>query len=139
MGTTNILDLNNRVSKLADSVTSVEDALDEVMTEVVASVTADGTKTYSELLSELYPYRTTGTYLDIGGVRHWGESGDSFGSVLFDNSNTIAMFTAYLTSSGSLYAKATIDNSGTSRFVNLASNVPSQGKVIKLVKMYKAR
>lgn len=28
MGTTNILDLNNRVSKLADSVTSVEEALE---------------------------------------------------------------------------------------------------------------
>lgn len=44
MGTTNILDLNNRVSKLADGVTSVEDRLDKLQ---IKSVTFNETTSAS--------------------------------------------------------------------------------------------
>ena len=45
MGTTNILDLNNRIDKLADSVTSVEEAVDKLQIKSVIfneTTTANG-------------------------------------------------------------------------------------------------
>ena len=40
MGTTNILDLNNRVDALSDGVTSVEDAVDELKANITSGSTA---------------------------------------------------------------------------------------------------
>jgi len=146
MSTTNILDLNNRVDGLeksysankvmmSDGVTSVEDAVDEINNKmstkkVLATATADGVKTLSALLDELYPYRKAGAILQVSDYAIFNTRYTTlYGCTSSDFDGNPVIRTVSLKQSGSII-KTTIPSTGTT--TDQSANVPTKGITIEL-------
>jgi len=124
---------------MSDGVTSVEDALDEYYDNksgtVLATATADGVKTYAQLLVELYPYIENGCYIDIDNNRLYGNNVSNYGCVAAGGSNKIRLYAVYLTSTTAYYLRDEISNSGAVTFTDLSSTVPANGNKVKLIRI----
>ena len=120
---------------MSDGETSVENAIGEVndkisSVKVIRSVTADGVKTYSELLDELRPYITTYCILEVSDNRYTQSySSSRYGSIQYDGTKLYA-FAAKIASSNSEYVRCDLS---TNVIENRSANKPTQGTVIRLV------
>ena len=134
---------------LSDGITSVQDAYDGIE---VASVTADGVKTYSTLLNELYallPDLSTlantvlrfdsGTILDlpVNYIAPGSNGNIRFGCPRNNGANGIRLITARLLSSGSNYNQVEFSLSGSTTstaLTSLDSTVITSGIKISVIK-----
>lgn len=134
---------------LSDGVTSVQDAHDGIE---VASVTADGVKTYSALLDELYallPDLSTLTHsvlrfnsgsifdLPVNYIAAGSSGNIRFGAPRNNGSNGVILYTVRLLSSGSNYNKVEFSLSGSTTSTVLTpmdSTVLSSGVKISVIK-----
>ena len=131
--TTSDLGINADNVMLSDGVTSVEDALSTQRYVTIKSVTADGVKTYSELLNELSSYATFGCTLSIANNLFTSRNSDIYYNLHMTSGGAIQGFTARIASSGSLYKAITFGANGNT-IENLSSNVPNNGTIISLIK-----
>ena len=131
--TTSDLGINADNVMLSDGVTSVEDALSTQRYVTIKSVTADGVKTYSELLNELSSYATFGCTLSIANNLFTSRNSNIYYNLHMTSGGAIQGFTARIASSGSLYKAITLGANGNT-IEDLSSNVPNNGTIISLIK-----
>ena len=118
----------------SDGVTSVEDALDELInSKVIASVTADGVKTYSTLLDEISPYVDFGCTLSIAGNLFTARNNTVYYNLHMTSGGSIQAFIVRLSSSGSMDKAVTFGANGNT-IEDMSSNVPNNGTIISLIK-----
>lgn len=118
---------------MSDGVTSVEDAVDAVTPRTIKSVTADGAKTYAQLLVELAGLGIGGNALKIGGITFCNANTSNYYSCYFGGNNIIDIYCVYMTTSTALYKKASMASNGTVFFTDLSDNVPASGTKIERV------
>ena len=119
---------------LSDGVTSVEDALGTE--KLIKQVTADGVKTYKDLLLELYTSANNYTgfaQLRIGSAYFSPASKTSFNRIIY-SSNTFYFETVNMESTNATYHKGEMTTSGTWAYTNMSATVPSSGTKIGLYK-----
>lgn len=102
----------------------------------VVRVTADGVKTYSELLDSIYASRGNAYVLEVNGDRMWcANTSYYYGSVELNSVGNIRMYCAYLKSSGSIYKTVNINSStGAISVADLSSSVPYQSRLIRFLR-----
>ena len=115
-------------------------AINEVNGGVIASVTADGVKTYSALFDELYALLSNATILypnrlkiTLFGGTFQVSSNNQFYRTYTQNDGTISTLAIMLNASGSTYRQISVNTSGTSSYMSLDSNVVSNGTVISVI------
>ena len=118
---------------LSDGVTSVEDFVNEIGSadgKIIASVTADGVKSYSALFQELYPLRESNCKLRIGGsINLFGITANNYGSTMYGSSTGCNIYCVQLQNGA--YYRYSVTTSGVS-VTNQGSDIPSQGTIIRL-------
>lgn len=190
MGTTNILDLNNRLTKvekenvaqnnynslknrpkingnlltgdktgtqlgLAEALevgnlnalnttdkSSCVEAINEVNGGVIASVTADGVKTYSILFDELYVLLSNATILyperlkiSVGGntILYVTTPFTKFGCCYSQANGNVSHSVIFLKASGSMWRQSNIISTGAVTYDNLDDVVATSGQVISII------
>lgn len=118
---------------LSDGVTSVEDALDAVMPKTIATVTADGVKTYAELFVELANKGPGGNALKIGSLTYSIVNQSSYFACYFSGNNIIDILSIYMTTSAAIYKCVAINNTGAVTWVDMSNDVPRSGTKIEKV------
>lgn len=115
-------------------------AINELNGGVIASVTADGVKTYSALFDELYALLSNATILypnrlkiTLFGGTFQVSSNNQFYRTYTQNDGTISTLAIMLNASGSTYRQISVNTSGTSSYMSLDSNVVSNGTVISVI------
>ncbi len=101
----------------------------------VTRVTADGVKSYSQLLDSIYLARGTHYVLEVNGIKlYCGGTSITFGGVHLNSAYNTVIRSVLLKASGSVYRNVTI-NGSTSEVVasDMSSVVPTQGSVIRLL------
>lgn len=132
-------DVSTQASKcmLSDGVTSVEDALSTIHdTEVVASVTADGVKTYAQLLLELATYISDDTDLNLIGNIFRNDGSRRFGMVLLDSSFYMTMRGVRISGTTAKYVETRISPAGAVAYNDLSNTVVTSGSVFKVIKIH---
>lgn len=113
--------LDTRVDDIDDTLQHVYD------TEILYSTTADGVKTYSEILDTLYDYVTAGCELVMSSTVFYYTGGRMFFSGTIDNSNYVYESYLRVKQSASQYIRIRIKNDGTLTYTDMSANVPSSG------------
>ena len=132
--TTRDLGINADNVMLSDGVTSVESALGTE--KKIKEVTADGVKTYKDLLLELYTSANSYTgfaQLRIDTAYFSPTSKVSFSRISY-SSNTFHAETIGIGSTNATYHKGDMTTSGTWAYTNMSETVPSSGTKIGLYK-----
>ena len=128
--TTGDLGINADNVMMSDGVTSVEDALSTQRYKTLKSITADGVKTISQLLDELYPYRKVGAILKTSDYLLFNSRYSTyFGCVSCDGNGTPLLRCAILAASGSKLKMYDFDLSAVTDLSNI---VLTEGSVIEL-------
>lgn len=128
--TTSDLGINADNVMMSDGVTSVEDALSTQRYVTIKSVTADGVKTISQLLDELYPYRKIGAILKVSDYLLYNSRYSTlYGCTSCDGNGTPLLRSAILSASGS---KLKTYDCGTNTVSDQSSNVLTSGSVVEL-------
>ena len=97
---------------------------------ILATVTANGIKTYSELLNEIYPYRRIGTFINISDYHLYNTRFTTiYGCTACTDDGTPLLVTIALKASGSLMKNY---NTSSGTITNLSSTVPPSGSIIEL-------
>ena len=104
MGTTNILDLNNRIDKLADGVTSVEEAVDEVANRVIllGEISASDLKSFVNIVIDRFlthAHTNKAIYL----VSATKADTDMYTFIMQAYNDNLVFFTIYPAASNSMY------------------------------------
>lgn len=136
-------DVQGAVDELADGVTSVEEAVDALDTSVgtlgnkLVEVIADGIKTYSQLLNQLYPYRSRLYRIDIDSTMFYPSTATRYGNVGTTSNDDINFRMIGIKETGSVYKTININSAtGTVSVTDLSSSVPDSGVKIKLIKSF---
>ena len=132
-------DVSTQASKcmLSDGVTSVEDALSTIHdTEVVASVKADGVKTYAQLILELVPYMSDDTDLSLAGNIMTNCGSNRFGMVMLDSSFNMNMRGVRVSGTTVKYVETRISTAGAVTYRDLSTTVVTSGSVFRVIKMH---
>lgn len=139
LGLADIQDIGD-ISELETTATNLVGAINEVNGGVIASVTADGVKTYSALFNELYALLSNATILypnslklTLFGGTFQVSSNNQFYRTYTQNDGTISTLAIMLNASGSTYRQISVNTSGTSSYISLDSNVVSNGTVISVI------
>lgn len=121
---------------MSDGVTSVEDRLDANVGRVVKSVTADGIKTVSQILDELYTARSVNNYIDLNGLKALPASATRYSVVSNSADCTPIIRSIILQQSGSICKISTMSTTGVWSLTDISNNVPIQGSTYKMITMY---
>lgn len=125
------------IDALDDRVDTVEDTLSTVHNwETVNTVTADGVKTYSQLISELNTDMSDATDLSVGGAVLTNIGGRRFGLVMLDSSLAVNLRAARASENTFKYVEVGISTTGVVTYRNLSDNVVSSGTNFSLVKKH---
>ena len=128
--TTSDLGINADNVMMSDGVTSVEDALSTQRYKTIKSVTADGVKTISQLLDEVYPYRQSGAILKVSDYLLYNSRYTTlYGCTSCDGNGTPLLRSAILSASGS---KLKTYDCNTNAVSDQSSNVLTSGSVVEL-------
>ena len=121
---------------LSDGVTSVEDRFNSngVM---VKSVTADGIKTLSAILDELYSARSSYNYIDLNGIKAYPAAATKYSAITCTNNGEPVIYSIILKQSGSICKVHTMSSTGTAWTISdISSNIPTQGNTYRARTMY---
>lgn len=128
---------------MSDNATSVEDAIDALDTGVgtlgdkLVTVTADGIKTYSQLLDQLFPYRNRLYRIEIDSTMFYPSTATRYGHVGGTSNGDVNIRSIGIKGTDSTYKSITIASStGAVSTADLSSSVPDNGVKIKLVKSF---
>lgn len=120
--------------------TDVQGAVDELATiggKVVKSVTADGIKTYRELLNELYVSRSDKLILKIGNHNHMPSTATRYGAITTaSGTNNVEITLITLSDTSSLIKRYQIADNGDITVTADTNNIPTVDTVFSLVQLY---
>ena len=101
------------------------------------TVIADGVKTYSQLLDQLYPYRQRLYRLEIDSTMFYPSTATRYGHVGGTSNDDINTRLIAIKETGSVYKSASINSTtGNVSVANLSTSVPENGVKIRLVKTF---
>ena len=105
-------------------------------TEIIYSTTADGIKTYAEILNGLYNYITAGCELVISSTVFYFTGGRMFLSGTIDSSNQVYSRYLRVNQSASQYVVVRIKDDGTLTYSDASATVPTNGMGFIVRKMH---
>lgn len=121
---------------LSDGVTSVEDRFNSHGV-LVKSVTADGIKTLSVILDELYSARSVFNYIDFNGLKAYPATTTKYSAITCTNMVEPVIYSIVLKPSESICKVNTMSNTGTLWTISdISNNVPTQGNTYRIRTMY---
>lgn len=131
----NASDLNYDNTTSGLSATKTQDAIDELNGKIgkktiLATVTADGIKTNSELLNGLYPYRRAGAIINISDYHIFNTRFTTvYGCTACSDDGTPFLVSAVLKASGSVMK---VYNTTSGTITDMSATVPASGSIIEL-------
>ena len=105
--------------------------------DIIVTVTADGVKTYSQLLNQLFPYRNRLYYITIDSTMYYPSTATRYGHIGATSNDDINIRAVILKETGSIFKVSTISSStSTISVVDLSDGAPGENVKISLVKVF---